>query len=150
MVHFKQAVETLCHKYLLQYKILCMKSWHAMCIRENNNVGSKQAYKWACQCYCFSWCKLSLIHGKEHLPKAGMLQKVITVFHRENLVLFTVNSIHSIQKYTKHINSETRWKVTSEKWLLHFYKAAPGSNSSKDREIELINKKLGKKRKGVQ
>ena len=27
------------------------------------------------------------------------------------------------------------------------FKAAPGSNMSKDREIELINKKLGKKRK---
>ena len=28
-------------KCLLQSEILCVKTWHAMCFRENDNVGSK-------------------------------------------------------------------------------------------------------------
>ena len=35
-----------------------------MSFRENNNAGSKRAYKRTRKCYqCFSWCKLNLIHG---------------------------------------------------------------------------------------
>ena len=28
-----------------------MKIRYAMCFRENNNGGSKRAYKWVCECY---------------------------------------------------------------------------------------------------
>ena len=56
-----------CNKYLLSSKILCVKPGHAMCFRENDNGGSKRAYKQPCKCYhCFSWCKVSLLHGNHH------------------------------------------------------------------------------------
>ena len=52
-------------KCLLQSNISCVKPWHAMCFRENG--ASKRAYKLVCKCYyCFSWCKVSLIHGNQH------------------------------------------------------------------------------------
>ena len=61
---------TLFGRHLLQFEISCVKTWHAMCFRENNNGGIKPAYKWACECYqCFSWCKLNLIHGDQHTPR---------------------------------------------------------------------------------
>ena len=78
-------------------------------------------------------------------PKAGMLRKVITVFQRENLALFTVTSIHSIRKSKKHRSSnKTRWKVAEDTRL---HKA---QTDQKDRGIELINKELWRKRKGAQ
>ena len=43
--------KTLPEKYLLRFEILCVKTWHAMCFRENNNGRSKRA----CKRYrCFS------------------------------------------------------------------------------------------------
>ena len=60
----------------------------------------------------------------------------------ENLALFTITSIHNVRKSTKHRNSETRWKVTDRRMT-----GAQSSNRSKDREIELINKEVWKKRK---
>ena len=80
-------------------------------------------------------CTVTTIH-----PKVRMLQKVITVFQHENLALFMVTSICSIRKSTKHrlwnnMKSDRRFKVTQ------------GSNKSKDRGIELINKELWRKRK---
>ena len=49
--------KTLCEKYLLKFEISCVETWHAMVFRENNNGGSKRAYKLACECYqCSSWC----------------------------------------------------------------------------------------------
>ena len=37
------------------------------CLRENNNGGSKRAYKWAYDVInILSWCKLNLIHGDQH------------------------------------------------------------------------------------
>ena len=60
----------LCEKYIMQFEILYVKLWYDMCFRENNDGGSKLAYKWACgRCQCFSWCKLSLIHDDQHLWK---------------------------------------------------------------------------------
>ena len=57
-------------------------------------------------------CTVTTIH-----PKVRMLQKVITVFQHENLALFTVTSICSIRKSTKHRDSETTWKVTEDSRL---------------------------------
>ena len=64
--------KTLRDKYLFQPEISCVKTWYAMCFRENNNRGSKRA----CKCYqCFSWCKLNLILGKQHLPEDSNFTK---------------------------------------------------------------------------
>ena len=57
--------------------------------------------------WCFSWCRLNLIHG---VPDTGILLKV---FLSKNIALFTVTSIHCIQKSTKKRKSETRWNT---KW----------------------------------
>ena len=80
----------------------------------------------------FSWCKLNLIHGNQH--SLWILLKVINVLRKEDLALLTVTSIRSIRKSTKNRNSETRWQGNRK------FKAVQGSNRSKNREIELINK----------
>ena len=66
-----------------------------MCLKENDNGGSKRAYKQGCECYkCKSiLCTAYLV--------ARHLLKVINVSHRENLDLLTVTSIHSIRKNRK-------------------------------------------------
>ena len=66
-----------------------------------------------------------------------ILLKVSNVFLRENLPLFTVTSIHSIQKKKK---TETPKQSGRQQKI-------QGSNRSKDREIELITKKFEGKEK---
>ena len=71
-------------------------------------------------------------------PNAGILQfcklsMFYLAFYNENLALFMVTSIHSNWKTTK---IKTRWKAK-----------IPGLNRSKNREIELINKKSEGKEK---
>ena len=59
--------------------------------------------------------------------KAGILLKLLNVFRSENLVLFTVTNINSIRKKTETSKQEARQQKIQ-------------GSSSKDREIELINK----------
>ena len=135
MTRVRHTEETISEKYLLQFEISCMKLWHTMCFRENNNGWSKRAYKWACEPYqCFSWCRL--IYGDQHSPQGWDLVNVINVFRSEKIALFMVSNSNSTRKRTKNSNSETRWKAEIE-----------GSNRSKGREIELINKSVWRKRK---
>ena len=85
-----------------------------MCFRENNNGGSK----WACKSEHVK--AINFFHDVNSLhtvtnihPKiSSRFTKVINVFRSENLALFTVASIHKIQKVKKNGNSETRWKLT--------------------------------------
>ena len=72
--------------------------------------------------------------------KAGILMKVSNVFRSENLALFTVTSIYSIWKSTK---TETSKQDGRQQKI-------QGSNRSKDRAIQLINKEIWRKRKGIQ
>ena len=55
-------------------------------------------------------------HSLQGLDLA-ILAKGSNIFRRENLVLFTVTSIHNIWKSTKNKNSEARWKVTDNSRL---------------------------------
>ena len=44
VTQFGQTGKMLCEKYLFQSEISCVKVYHAMCFRENNNGGSKRAW----------------------------------------------------------------------------------------------------------
>ena len=62
-------------------------------------------HKWACKSnQYFSWCKLNLTSGNQHLPQRPGFH-AITIFCSENLftlvALFMFASIHSIRKSTK-------------------------------------------------
>ena len=128
--------------YVLPSKISWVKPLPAMYFRENNNGGSKPAYKQA-------W-------------------NVIIVFHDVSSILYTVSNIHpkavaksyhcfptwklslihgnqDSQNPKKHKTQILRNKMKTDRDLR--YKAAQGSNRSKDRGIELINKESWRKRK---
>ena len=124
-----------------------LKTRHAMWFRQNNNGGSKRACKWACKCYqYFSWFKTGIlgIHVLYTVTNthsnAGILLKVSNVFRSEILALFTVTSIHRIQKRTKNRNPKTRWKLAEDSRL---YKA----QASQKIEIKSINEEVWGKEK---
>ena len=83
---------------------------------------------------CFSWCKLNLTHDVPH--NWGITKSQIFIYS-EILALFTVTSIHCIWKIKKgNINSKTWW---NPKWEAT---ENPRLKQVKNREIELINKKI--------
>ena len=57
----------------------------------------------------------TLYMGNQHSAQGqDFLPKAISVFCSENLILFTVTSIHQIRKSTKYRNSKTRWESKIE------------------------------------
>ena len=111
-------------KYKYQSKISWVKIWHAMCFKENSNGWSKWAYKPVCKCYqCFSWYKLNLIHGNQHLTQGRDFTIIPSIFLYENLALFMLTSIHSIQKRN---SKTTRWKIVNIR-----FKAQTDQNTEK-------------------
>ena len=66
-------------------------------------------------------------------PLAMILLKLTNVFCGENVALFMVTSTQGIQKSTKNRSSETKHGKQRKN---------QGSNRSKDREIELINREV--------
>ena len=92
MGQFGLTKEMLCDKYLLQSQISCVKTWHAMYFRENKNSGSEGAY------IVFHYVNSVLCTVTNINSRAGILLKVATIFRSDNLALFTVTSIRSIQK----------------------------------------------------
>ena len=94
--------EMLCEKHLLQSKISCVKTWHAVYFREKSNSGSKRAY------IVFHYVNSVLYMVTNIYSKAAILLKLITIFGSENLALFTVTTILSTRKSRKKRNSETR------------------------------------------
>ena len=114
---------TLCEEYLLQFEIRSEKIIMAKAsghISKHVNVINVFHYV------------NSILYT---VPR--ILLKVSNVFLRENLPLFTVTSIHSIQKKKK---TETPKQSGRQQKI-------QGSNRSKDREIELITKKFEGKEK---
>ena len=98
---FKHTEETLLQKYLFQFEISCVETWHVMYFRVNNGE-SKEEYKWAQKCYqCFSWWKHNLMHDGQHSPKPSILLKVISFFRSENAAIFSVPSNRIIKKQNK-------------------------------------------------
>ena len=67
MAQFGHTGKILNDKFLLQFEILFVKAWHAICFRENNNSGSKRTYE------------------SEHVNNA---------FHDVNSILYTATNIH--------------------------------------------------------
>ena len=86
---------------------------------------------------------VKIFHDVTSYSMAGILLKVINVFHGEDLALFTVTSIHSIWKSTKKTETPKQDGTQGGK-----QQKIQGSNRSKDREMELLNKEVWRKRKG--
>ena len=62
---------------LLKVDISCVKTWHAMCLKENMNGGGKRAYKLAFDVInVLSWWKVNLIYGDQHSPEGQDFTKV--------------------------------------------------------------------------
>ena len=102
-------------------------------VRENNNGESKRTHKQTCECYqCFSLCKLNLVHGPQDFTESYQC------FSSWKLTLIHGNQ-HS-QHPKKKKKTETPKQSGRQQKI-------QGSNRSKDREIELINKKFEGKEK---
>ena len=86
-----------CYVTNIPFGISCVTKWNVQRFRGKDNGGSKQAYKWACKCYQFFHDLNSTLYAVT-TSKVWVLLKVINVFHSENLTLFTVGSIHSINR----------------------------------------------------
>ena len=81
-------------------------------------------------------------------PMAGSFLNAINVFCSEKLALFTFTSIHSIKKAQKQKLWNNKMKVLNRSNRNNRrFKAVHGSNRSKGREIELINREVWRNRK---
>ena len=109
-----------------------------MCFRENNNGESKRAYKPASKCYqWFSWYKLNLIHGNQHLPQARLFSKMLSIFFV--MKTYPYSRLPEFTASGKVQKQELRNKKMKGN---RRFKAVQGSNRSKDREIEFLNKEV--------
>ena len=123
-------------KCFLQFEILRVKTWHGTCVKENNNGGRKQAYKRACEFYKnFSWCNF-LLHGRDFTKSYQCFP-----WWRLSLIHGNQHSQH-LKKYKKTETPKQDGTQDGKQQKIQ------GSNRSKDREMELLNKEVWRKRKG--
>ena len=97
-----------------------------MCFRENNNAGSKRAYKWACK--LFHDVNLTL-YTETFTPRQDWEFTSFSSFRFENIALFTVASIHRIRKCTKKV--QKLWNKMEDKRKFCDYKAQAGQKTDK-------------------